>query len=61
VDRQVSQAENVPDIMRRAFTQVRNGRPRGARQFPGDVMAERTRPIRYARRRSCAADPIRKT
>src|ERR687885_2254796 len=46
---QVSQAENVPDIMRRAFTQVRNGRPRPVLvEFPGDVMAEDVpEPITY--------------
>ena len=47
---QVSQAENVPDIMRRAFTQVRNGRPRPVLvEFPGDVMADDVpEPIRYS-------------
>src|SRR3954452_311848 len=46
---QVSQAEHVPDIMRRAFTQVRNGRPRPVLvEFPGDVMGEEVpEPLRY--------------
>jgi len=46
---QVSQAEHVPDIMRRAFTQVKNGRPRPVLvEFPGDVMAEDVpEPLRY--------------
>src|SRR5438270_6184542 len=46
---QVPQAENVPDIMRRAWTQVRNGRPRPVLvEFPGDVMGEDVaEPLRY--------------
>jgi thiamine pyrophosphate-dependent acetolactate synthase large subunit-like protein len=46
---QVTQAENIPDIMRRAFTQVRNGRPRPVLvEFPGDVMAEEvSEPLNY--------------
>src|SRR3979409_2564352 len=48
---QVPQGENVPDIMRRAWTQVRNGRPRPVLvEFPGDVMAEEvSEPLRYTR------------
>src|SRR5919199_3645999 len=48
---QVSQAKNVPDIMRRAFTQVKTGRPRPVLvEFPGDVMAEEvSEPIRYTK------------
>jgi acetolactate synthase I/II/III large subunit len=38
---QVTVAEAVPDAMRRAFTQVRNGRPRPALvEFPADVFRE---------------------
>src|SRR5579859_7026301 len=38
---QVSLADQVPDAMRRAFTQVRNGRPRPVLiEIPADVMAE---------------------
>src|ERR671933_758133 len=37
----VAQAYGVPDAMRRAFTQVRNGRPRRVRvEIPTDVIAE---------------------
>ena len=41
--------KHVPDIMRRAFTQVRNGRPRPVLvEFPADVMAEDVpEPLRY--------------
>src|SRR5919198_2927688 len=48
---QVTLAEHVPDILRRAFTQVKNGRPRPVLvEFPGDVMAEEvSEPIRYTR------------
>jgi thiamine pyrophosphate-dependent acetolactate synthase large subunit-like protein len=46
---QVPEAEFVPDIMRRAFTQVRNGRPRPVLvEFPGDIMAEDVpEPLKY--------------
>jgi acetolactate synthase-1/2/3 large subunit len=58
---QVTQAENVPDIMRRAWTQVRNGRPRPVLvEFPGDVMAEDvSEPLRYTRapQLKCGPDP----
>src|SRR6202163_871580 len=38
---QVTVADAVPDAMRRAFTQVRNGRPRPVMvEIPTDVMAE---------------------
>src|ERR1051326_401286 len=38
---QVSVAEAVPDAMRRAFTQVKNGRPRPVLvEIPSDVLAE---------------------
>src|SRR5215469_8642713 len=38
---QVTMADAVPDAMRRAFTQVRNGRPRPVLvEIPTDVMAE---------------------
>lgn len=38
---QVILAETVPEVMRRAFTQVRNGRPRPVLvEFPGDVFDE---------------------
>src|SRR5258707_4323483 len=47
---QVSLADAVPDAMRRAFTQVRNGRPRPVLvEIPGDVMAEEVpEPLSYA-------------
>jgi thiamine pyrophosphate-dependent acetolactate synthase large subunit-like protein len=46
---QVPEAEFVPDIMRRAFTQVRNGRPRPVLvEFPGDIMADEVpEPLTY--------------
>jgi thiamine pyrophosphate-dependent acetolactate synthase large subunit-like protein len=46
---QVPEAEFVPDIMRRAFTQVRNGRPRPVLvEFPGDIMADEVpEPLKY--------------
>jgi acetolactate synthase-1/2/3 large subunit len=46
---QVQQAQDVPDIMRRAWTQVRNGRPRPVLvEFPNDVFAEDVaEPLRY--------------
>jgi thiamine pyrophosphate-dependent acetolactate synthase large subunit-like protein len=46
---QVQQVQDVPDIMRRAWTQVRNGRPRPVLvEFPGDVMGEDVpEPLRY--------------
>ena len=46
---QVTVAEAVPDAMRRAFTQVRNGRPRPAVvEIPIDVMAEEvSEPVAY--------------
>jgi thiamine pyrophosphate-dependent acetolactate synthase large subunit-like protein len=46
---QVPEAEFVPDIMRRAFTQVRNGRPRPVLvEFPGDIMADDVpEPLKY--------------
>src|SRR3984893_13555263 len=46
---QVTHVENVPDIMRRAWTQVRNGRPRPVMvEFPGDVWGEDVpEPLRY--------------
>ena len=38
---QVTTAEAVPEVMRRAFTQVRNGRPRPVLvEFPADLFAE---------------------
>jgi thiamine pyrophosphate-dependent acetolactate synthase large subunit-like protein len=47
---QVSLADAVPDAMRRAFTQVRNGRPRPVLvEIPTDVMAEEVpEPLNYA-------------
>src|SRR5439155_13883177 len=47
---QVTVADAVPDAMRRAFTQVRNGRPRPVMvEIPVDVMAEDiSEPINYA-------------
>jgi thiamine pyrophosphate-dependent acetolactate synthase large subunit-like protein len=46
---QVPEAEYIPEIMRRAFTQVRNGRPRPVLvEFPGDIMGDDvSEPIRY--------------
>jgi acetolactate synthase-1/2/3 large subunit len=48
---QVTVADAVPDAMRRAFTQVKNGRPRPVMvEIPSDVMAEElTEPITYAK------------
>jgi acetolactate synthase-1/2/3 large subunit len=48
---QVQQAQDVPDIMRRAWTQVRNGRPRPVLvEFPGDLMTEDLpEPLHYQR------------
>src|SRR5689334_4214951 len=47
---QVTLADAVPDAMRRAFTQVRNGRPRPVMvEIPTDVMAEDVaEPLNYA-------------
>src|SRR3979409_1151725 len=47
---QVTMADAVPDAMRRAFTQVRNGRPRPVLvEIPTDVMAEEVpEPLTYA-------------
>src|SRR3981081_405988 len=47
---QVTVADAVPDAMRRAFTQVRNGRPRPVLvEIPADVMTEEvTEPLTYA-------------
>jgi acetolactate synthase-1/2/3 large subunit len=47
---QVSVADAVPDAMRRAFTQVRNGRPRPVLvEIPSDVMGEEVpEPLTYA-------------
>jgi thiamine pyrophosphate-dependent acetolactate synthase large subunit-like protein len=51
----------IPEIMRRAFTQVRNGRPRPVLvEFPGDVMQEEVpEPLDYqpTRRVRSAPDP----
>ena len=46
---QVILPETVPEVMRRAFTQVRNGRPRPVLvEFPGDVFDEEvTEPFDY--------------
>jgi thiamine pyrophosphate-dependent acetolactate synthase large subunit-like protein len=46
---QVPEAEYIPEIMRRAFTQVRNGRPRPVLvEFPGDIMGDDvSEPIHY--------------
>jgi acetolactate synthase-1/2/3 large subunit len=57
----VAFADQIPDAMRRAFTQVRNGRPRPAIvEIPVDVMAEECpEPINYKPVLStrCAPDP----
>src|SRR2546421_11094880 len=47
---QVTMADAVPDAMRRAFTQVRNGRPRPVLvEIPADVMTEEVpEPLAYA-------------
>jgi thiamine pyrophosphate-dependent acetolactate synthase large subunit-like protein len=46
---QVTCADAVPDVMRRAFTQVRNGRPRPVLvEFPTDVLQDEVpEPIKY--------------
>jgi acetolactate synthase-1/2/3 large subunit len=58
---QVTMADAVPDAMRRAFTQVRNGRPRPALiEFPVDVLREEVpEPLAYrpAPRTRTAPDP----
>jgi acetolactate synthase-1/2/3 large subunit len=58
---QVTCADAVPDAMRRAFTQVRNGRPRPVLvEIPTDVMAEEVpEPLAYrpAPRARTAPDP----
>ena len=58
---QVTMADAVPDAMRRAFTQVRNGRPRPVLvEFPSDVMTEDVpEPLNYkpAPRARSAPDP----
>jgi len=59
---QVPEAEFVPEIMRRAFTQVRNGRPRPVLvEFPGDIMGDDVpEPLRYspAPRLRSGPDPV---
>src|SRR6202521_4273800 len=58
---QVTVADAVPDAMRRAFTQVRNGRPRPVLvEIPTDVMAEEVpEPLNYepVPRTRCGPDP----
>src|SRR5213595_254557 len=58
---QVVVADAVPDAMRRAFTQVKNGRPRPVLvEFPRDVLGEEVpEPLQYrpAPRLSTAPDP----
>src|SRR5438046_1821120 len=58
---QVVMADAVPDAMRRAFTQVKNGRPRPVLvEFPRDVLGEEVpEPIQYrpAPRARTAPDP----
>ena len=58
---QVTRAETAVDAMRRAFTQVRNGRPRPVMvEFPSDLFAEEiAEPLLYrpARRVRSAPDP----
>src|SRR5213082_1136641 len=58
---QVVMADAVPDAMRRAFTQVKNGRPRPVLvEFPRDVLGEEVpEPLQYrpAPRLSTAPDP----
>jgi thiamine pyrophosphate-dependent acetolactate synthase large subunit-like protein len=58
---QVTVADAVPDAMRRAFTQVRNGRPRPVMvEIPADVMTEEVpEPLAYepAPRTRSAPDP----
>jgi thiamine pyrophosphate-dependent acetolactate synthase large subunit-like protein len=59
---QVNLPANVPDAMRRAFTQVRNGRPRPVMvEIPSDVMAEEVpEPLTYkpVPRARTAPDPV---
>src|SRR5438105_681983 len=58
---QVVMADGVPDAMRRAFTQVKNGRPRPVLvEFPRDVLGEEVpEPLQYrpAPRARTAPDP----
>ncbi len=59
---QVTSGEALPDVMRRAFTQVRNGRPRPVLvEIPIDVMTEEVpEPLDYvpALRTRIAPDPV---
>jgi thiamine pyrophosphate-dependent acetolactate synthase large subunit-like protein len=59
---QVTSGEAIPDVMRRAFTQVRNGRPRPVLvEIPIDVMTEEVpEPLDYvpALRTRIAPDPV---
>jgi acetolactate synthase-1/2/3 large subunit len=59
---QVTMADAIPDALRRAFTQVRNGRPRPVLvELPTDVLADEVpEPIDYVRapRTRVAPDPV---
>ena len=60
---QVILSETVPEVMRRAFTQVRNGRPRPVLvEFPGDVFDEEIAgPLHYRPAPSLRTGPDRAT
>src|SRR5262249_43122104 len=55
---QANAASAVPDVLRRAFSQVRNGRPRPVLvEFPVDVLAEETDPSSYRPVRTTRTTP----
>ena len=55
------QPENVSEVMRRAFTQVKNGRPGPALvEFPTDILGEEVpEPLDYRTRTRCVTPPRR--
>ena len=58
---QVILPDSIPDAMRRAFTQVKNGRPRPVLvEIPVDVMRTLPTTSPTRRRRACAWRPIRR-
>ena len=55
---QVTLSSSVPDAMRRAFSAVRNGRPRPAVvEIPGDVFAEEIENLSYTRVKTARSAP----
>lgn len=55
---QVTLSSSVPDAMRRAFSAVRNGRPRPAVvEIPGDVFAEEIESLSYTRVKTARSAP----